>query len=196
MRVYQSGLWLAGVYRACRSLCTTLDESLEGLFGKDEADIAARILEESQNDVRQRVEKSIGAHRKVFHDKDEEQQKAASTRAIERGTELATQGHHRVTCPACGCAATVQGTPFGKDRINDEDGEIVFRQAVAPTSFFCSACELKLHGYAELTAASLGDHHTRRTTYSPAEFYGLYDQDDLDECVAERLGSGEEYDNE
>ena len=143
---YQSSLWLEGFYRACRSLCSALGESLESLFGKDEADVAARILEESQNDVRQRVESSIAAHRKVFRARQEEEQKVAATRALEQGTQLATQGHHHVTCPACGCIATVQGTPFGKERKTDEDGEIVVRQSVAPTSFSCSACGLKLHG--------------------------------------------------
>jgi hypothetical protein len=112
------------------------------------------------------------------------------------GRQLATKREHRVICPACQCVATVQGTPFGKENVTHDDGEIVVRQPVSPTSFSCSACGLKLQGYAELDAANLGGQYTRRTTFSPEEYYGLIAEDDLKAYLEEYTSRQEEYDNE
>ena len=174
-----------------------MGESLVNLFGEDEASAATDILTENQNEVNQRVKSSIAAHGKVFKEKSSEEQEDAKKKAIDLGSQLAMQRHHRVTCPACKCVATVQGKLFGKEHIKHGDNEIIVRQAVSPTSFFCSACELKLQGYAELEAATLGGHYTRTTTYSPDKYYGLIDPDDLDSHVEEYLANmEEEYDNE
>ena len=168
------------------------------MFGEEEASVAENILAESRKDVEQRVKNAIAAHARVFQDKPSEEQREAHTSAKEIGSQLAFQRHHRVICPACGGPATVQGTAFGKERATHDAGEIVVRQAVSPTVFECSSCGLKLHGYAELEAAGLGGHYTRRTKYAPADFFGLYTQDELEERLAEFVGGeeGEEYDNE
>jgi hypothetical protein len=174
-----------------------MGECLVSLFGEEEANVATRILTENQSDVRQRIQSSIAAHRKVFQDKSEQERKDATTKAEELGSQLAMQRHHRVTCPACQCIATVQGTPFGKDHITQGDGCIVVRQPVSPTSFSCSACGLKLQGYAELEAANLGGHYTRTRTCSPEEYYGLINPEDLGQYMEDYLaGLGDEYDNE
>ncbi len=194
---YPSTVWLAGFYRACQSLATAMDESLTAVFGEDEAQVATLILDEDRKDVRQRVEKRIQSHRTVFQAKTDDEQKNLQQTSEKQCAELAYKCHHRVGCPACGCTATVQGTPFGKENVADEDGNVVVRQAVSPSSFVCSACGMKLEGYAELETAGLGGHYTRRTTFSPDEYYGLIHPDDLpsymEEYLAERM---EEYDNE
>lgn len=193
---YPPSQWLAGFYRACRSLSIAMGESLTSLFGEDEASVADETLTENQNDVRQRVLNTIGSHRHVFQSKPKEEREAAATEAEKLGSQLATHRHHRVTCPACQCFATIQGRPFGKEHITHDDGEIVVRQAVAPTSFTCSACGLKLEGYAQLETAGLGGQYTRRTTYSPDEYYGLIDPDNLDSYLEDQAGHFLEYDNE
>jgi transcription elongation factor Elf1 len=193
---YRQSQWLAGFYRGCRSLSTAMGESLVSLFGEDEASAAIDILTQSQNDVNQRVKSLIAAHCKVFQEKGDKEKKAAKTKAKKLGAQLAVKRHHRVTCPACECVATVQGTPFGKEHISHGDGEIIVRQHVSPTSFSCSACGLKLEGYAELAAANLGGHYTRRTTYSPDEYYGLLDPENLESYMEEYLANLDEYDNE
>jgi hypothetical protein len=55
-----------------------------------------------------------------------------------------------------------------------------------------------------LEAASIGGQYTRRTTYTPSEFYGLIDEADLDdyvqngidEYVRNEADRYPEYDNE
>jgi len=195
---YPSSQWLAGFYRACNSLSAAMGESLTSLFGEDEASVANETLTVNQNDVRQRVQSAIASHRSVFEDRVEDDRKNAAAEAEKLGAELATQRHHRVVCPACKCVATVQGRSFGKEHISHDEGEIIVRQAVAPTSFACSACGLNLEGYAQLETAGLGGHYQRRTTYSPDEYYGLIDPEDIGSYVEEYLANmeGEEYDNE
>ena len=162
------------------------------------------MIVENKKEVLRRVSKLIAAHRKDFEDKSNQEREKLKIQAEERGNELSVKRHHRVICPACQCAATVQGTAFGKESVSNEEDVIIVRQAVAPTNFECPACGLRLAGYAELEAASVGGHYTRRTTYTPAEYYGLFDQDDLDEYVKSGIDEfvqGEmdeylEYDNE
>ena len=104
-------------------------------------------------------------------------------------------------CPACSSVATVQGEPFGRERITHEEDFIKIRQTVSPQSFSCSACGLKLQGYAELEAVQLGGQYTRTTEVSPEEHYGLIDPDKfdpseyIDEYLAERA-AGMEWDND
>ena len=68
---YPSKIWLGGFYGVCQSLSVSLGESLETLFGKEESEIAAQILEESKIEVRQRIQSLIAAQRKVFEGKTE-----------------------------------------------------------------------------------------------------------------------------
>ncbi len=198
---YRSSQWLTGFYHACRSLTTVLEESLKDLFGEQEAKFAEEMLAENRENVKKEVLSAIATHKKVFEAKQPDEQKAAKLEAEKLGQELSTKRHHRVTCPACGCTATIQGRPFGKEHVtHDESGEIVVRQAVSPTEFSCPACGLKLTTYAQLETAGLGDHYTRKTTYSAVEYYGLIDPDDLDSYIYEYLesqaGDFREYDNE
>lgn len=194
---YQPNQWLTGFYHACKSLCSVLNESLESLFGEDEATVANEVLKENRNDVRQRVQSEIASYRTVFEDKSEKERKIIAAKAEKEGLELSTQRHHRVTCPACKCIALIRGKTFGKEHVTHHQGEIIVRQTVAPNSFICSACGLKLNGYAELEEAGLGGHYQRKTTYSPEEYYGLIHPDNLGEYIEDYLSNlGPEYDNE
>ena len=55
---------------------------------------------------------------------------------------------------------------------------------------------VQLNVAAELDAANLGGHYTRRTTYSPEEYYGLVDPANLEPYIEEYLENLREYDNE
>ena len=52
---YRPKHWLVGFYRVSRSLTEAMGESLESLFGEDEAKAARQILEDTQTDLKQRV---------------------------------------------------------------------------------------------------------------------------------------------
>ena len=197
---YQPKHWLAGFYRICKSLTNAMGESLDSLFGTDEATVAMEILDEIQDEVRQRVQSTIAAHRKVFERKQDDERQTAAENAKNESTQLAHERHHRVECPACGCVATVQGETFGSEHLSYEDDCIKVRQSVSPRTFDCSACGLTLTGYAELDAAQLGGHYTRTTEYTPEDYYGLIDPENFDPTdyfdADEYIANIREYDNE
>ena len=196
---YQPREWLPGFYRVSRNLAEAIGESLENLFGNEEAGVAQETLAENENDTRQRVRSAIAAYARVFREKPEPERQAAAEHAEKQGKDLAYQRHHRVTCPACECIATVQGKTFGNEHTTHEEDTIKVRQPVYPTSFSCSACGLQLTGYTELNAAGLGGHYTRTTAYTPEEYYGLINPNDFDPTpyIEEYLREQyDEYDNE
>lgn len=194
---YQPSQWLAGFYRACHSLATVLDQSLEDLFGETEAKFAQDLLAENRKNIKQKVLSTIAAHKKVFDGRIATEQEEARRAAAKLGEDLSTQRHHRVICPACGCTAMVQGRPFGKEHVtHGDDDEIIVKQAVSPTEFACSACELHLSTFAELEVAGVADHYTRTTMCSADEYYGLIHPDDVDSYLAAQAEDFMGYDNE
>jgi len=197
---YKPTVWLPGFYGVCKVLSEAIGETLETLFGVDEARAAAEILEETKTEAIEKVNAMIAAHKKVFEVRSLQDRLAASTVAANRASEMAYQRHHKVVCPACASTALVQGEPFGQERIFHEDGDIVVRQSISPRSFACSACGLSFTGYAELGAAGLGGAYTRTTTMSPQDYYGLVDPDtdDMTPYVEQYLEDmhSPEYDNE
>jgi len=60
--------------------------------------------------------------------------------------------------------------------------EVVQRQTMLPSAFECIACGLKIAGYSKLSACGLGDAFSEMTTYTAAEFFDLYTEDDLEEA--------------
>ncbi|HWF37567.1 MAG TPA: hypothetical protein VG322_03550 [Candidatus Acidoferrales bacterium] len=195
---YPSRQWLPGFYRSCASLVKALGETLESLLGRDQARAANEVLQQSKDGVLGRVKASIAAYKRVFDEKEPADRQAAADAARVRVAKLVHERHHKVTCPACGSDATIEGDVFGPERVNHEDQDIVMRQSVTPRVFNCFACGLKLTGYAELDVADLAGIYTRRTTFSPEEYYGLIDPEtaDMSEYVERYLRDAQEYDNE
>ena len=196
---YPTSEWLPGFYRFCNTLAVTLGETLESVFGKNEAEVASQMLATDQNDVKQRVVSAIAAHKKVFDAKDHAERTVLQKTASEQGEKLSHHRHHRVICPACKSTGLLQGEAFGEERIHHGGSEIVVKQAVLPTTFACTPCGLRLNGSSELAAAGLSAPYTRTTKYSPEEFYGLIHPDSVDFGDLARKWlreQGPEYDND
>jgi len=170
--------WSPGFFRCCDVLATAIGESLEALLGPEEASAARDTLVAADKSIEVNVKADILAHAKVFRAKDEPERNALSEAARHLGDELAGQRHHRVACPACESVATVQGSDVGKQKVEHGDGCIIVRQTVLPNRFVCSACGLKLVGYQALRAARVADHFTRRSEFSPGDYYELVDPED------------------
>jgi hypothetical protein len=196
--IYPSAQWLPGFYHCCSSLVAALGESLENLLGNEQAVVASEVLQQLQEGVLGQVKATIAAHKKVFAGKTSAERDTAAATARLLVAVQVTERHHKVSCPACNSDATVEGIPFGPEKVSHEEGDIVVRQSVSPRMFSCSACGLSLTGYAQLGAADLGGIYTRRTTYSPEDYYGLIDPDsaDMTKYVEQYLQDRDEYDNE
>lgn len=182
---YPTQQWIAGFYKSVKILCEFQDETLNSLLGQEIEKEAELILAEIEEEVIGRTKSLIAAHKKVFDNKEPENQEALSENAKKNGDRLAYRGYHRVKCPACDCTSTVFGEPYGKENIENNEDEIIVRQSILPTKFSCSACELKLNGYNSLAAAGIANHYTRRNTYSPEEYYDMINPEDYD-TITER----------
>ena len=205
---YPSNKWIGGMYRVCKTLAESCDESLESLLGTDEAEAAQVLLNDIDNDIKQRVKSRIASYAKVFDDKTAEEKAEIFANIEQAGEELAWQRHHRVTCPACAGTATVQGVIVGKGNREITEDEIIVRETVSPRKFECTGCGLRREPYVELEAAGIGGHYTRTTTYTPEDFYNLVNMDDYDLTddviaylewnpeVALKIAHSMEYDNE
>jgi hypothetical protein len=121
---FQPKHWLAAFYRSCDSLATVLGESLKSLFGTAEAGVARKIIDQVRQDVKQRVESAIAAHRRVFLDKPEEERLVIATQVAADAEKSAYERHHKVSCPSCGCVATVQGKVFGRSNVTHDGDEM------------------------------------------------------------------------
>jgi hypothetical protein len=196
---YPSKQWLPSFYHSCSSLAAALGETLDTLLGAEQARIANDILQQSKEGVEGRVKASIAAYKRVFEARPTPDRQAAAEAAAVQTVKLVTERHHKVSCPSCRSDATVEGDPFGPERLDHENGDIVVRQSVSPRVFSCKACGLKLTGYVELDVADLGGTYTRRTTFSPEDYYGLIDPEtaDMSEYVEQYMRDmAPEYDNE
>ena len=111
---YPSGQWLAGFYRTCRDLCMAMGQTLDDLFGQEEAKAAQEALVENENDVKQRVKSRIAAHANVFGERTPEERDASKAKAEIVGAELSKQRHHRVTCPRAGAQQPYKERPSAR----------------------------------------------------------------------------------
>jgi len=177
---YKHQQWIGGFYKCCKILAEIQGESLTSLFGEEEAKTAENIIKGMNGELLTKVKGLIAAFAKVFGEHEESDQARLRDESKKQAEILSHQHHHRVTCPACKCDATVQGDTYGLEQIEHKDSEIIVRQSVLPTKFSCTACGMKLSGYGELTAANVADHFTHRTHYSPEQYYELVDPNDAE----------------
>lgn len=160
--------WQPQFYEACAVLLATMGYDLHDLFGKEEAEIAAKLIAAAADKSAKAVAGDIEAHRKVWEAKDENERKkereAAALWAVRRSG-------HRVDCPACGSPALLFGDPVSAPQLKLKDDEITETQEYLPTHFECVACGLKINGLSRLNAAGLGGRFKRTSVYDAAEYY-------------------------
>jgi hypothetical protein len=172
--------WLPKYYKACSILLKSLNKSLND-FVKN-AEKAQELIDSLDESSVKSVMMSIQAYQKVWSDKSSDEKSAAQARADTWATR--DQGH-RVKCPACNSTALVKGTNIGTPSDLIEEDLITQRQTMTPSSFECVACGLKISGFSKLVACGLGDTFTQTSTYTAAEFFSLYTEDDLDSAREE-----------
>jgi hypothetical protein len=189
---YPTSQWIGGFYKCCKILSEFQGESLNSLLGDEIEKEANIILTEVQEEVIGKTNSLVAAHKKVFENKTTEDQINLKVESEKNSEKLAYRGHHKVDCPSCDSLATIIGEPYGKDNIEAKDDAIIVRQSILPTKFHCIACELKINGYNALTAANLSNHYTRRTTYSPEQYFDMISPLDYD-TISEKFHEFESY---
>lgn len=190
---YPTQLWLPDFFRCSKILAEFQGQSLAELFGGKEAAAADELITQKDEKLVGDVKSAIAAYARVFNDKGNEEKTALRNAAAAKGELLSHQGHHRVDCPSCGCVATVQGQVHGAEHVQLVERAIVVRESVVPNKFSCEACGLTLSSYAALQVAGLASHFTRKTEFTPEEYYGLVDPEDPDQLRQLLRDHGEDH---
>jgi hypothetical protein len=180
--------WLPRFYHACAVLLASMNKTLSDFVADQKA--AEEMIRSLEDDAAKAVNQDIKAHAQVWANKTQDERDAATLAATASTTR---QAGHRVKCPSCGSPALVQGSPVGTVATEVCDDEVVQRQTMMPASFACLACDLRVVGLSRLSACGLGDAYTAKTTFSGAEFFGLYTEDDLDQARGEAAGPEEDF---
>lgn len=177
-------------YSACKVLLESMGRNLSSFVSNPEGGAQA-LIESFEDAAAKAVDQDIKAHAKVRSNKDEEERNKGLTAARTWATR---QTGHRVKCPACNSPALVQGNPSGRVATTIGDDEVVQRQTMLPSGFECIACGLRISGLSKLYACGLGDAFTAKTTYSAAEFFGLYTEGEIEQARSEVPTYEEDFD--
>jgi hypothetical protein len=165
--------WLGIYYQTCAVLLGSMDESLELLFGANEAQVADKLIAASKDQSAKIVMSSVAAHRTVWESKQPKEQEKLKMQASTWSTR---QAGHRVVCPACENDALLLGTPISAPLRKLDEDKIVETQDYLPAKFECIACQLKISGLSQLSACGLGSAFKVTSTYDAAEYYAPPDK--------------------
>jgi hypothetical protein len=171
--------WLPQYYASCQAFLNSLGKPLEELF-KDPK-LAGEMIASLKDSAAKSVEKDIHDHAEIWGKKDADERDVLKDQAT---TWASRHKGHRAACPACGCSALLRGSPQGSVSTDIRQDIVVQKQTMLPSAFECVACGLKISGLSKLSACGLGDAFVSTTNLSPAEFFGLYTEQDLDEARA------------
>lgn len=169
--------WLPKFYRACKILLESMGKQLPDFVSDPER--ALEMIASLDDAAAKAVDQDKKAHEKVWLNKSEKERNTAILQATAWATRHAG---HRVSCPSCTSPAILHGSPSGPVSTAVGDDEVIQRQTMLPSSFECIACGLKIAGYSKLSACGLGDAFSSTTTYTAAEFFDLYTEEELEDA--------------
>ena len=169
--------WLPRFYSACDVLLRSMNRQLEDFISESVA--ARQMISEFEDAAASSVKGDIRAHKQVWSNKGTLEQEQATMQAA---TWAIRHAGHRVECPACNSQALLQGASNGPVTTDVDGDTVVQRQTMLPSSFQCIACGLRISGLSKLSASGLGDAFSATHTYTAAEFFELYTEDDLEEA--------------
>ena len=170
--------WLPRFYEACEILLKSMNKSLNDFVTDSEQ--ANSMIESLKDATAKAVQKDINAHAQVWNNKSPEEREEAILQATAWATR---QSGHRVKCPACESPSLLQGSPSGAVSTKISEDEMIQRQSMLPSSFECIACRLKISGFSKLSSCGLGDAFSARNSYTAAEFFGLYTEEDMENML-------------
>lgn len=169
--------WLPKFYRACKILLESMGKQLADFVSDPER--ALEMIASLDDAAAKAVDQDIKAHAKVWSNKPEEERNSAILQATAWATRHAG---HRVSCLSCSSPAILHGSPSGPVSTSVDEDEVIQRQTMLPSVFECIACGLKIAGYSKLSACGLGDAFSSTTTYTAAEFFDLYTEEQLEDA--------------
>ncbi|MCW3177871.1 MULTISPECIES: hypothetical protein [Acinetobacter] len=174
--------WLPKYYQATDILLKSMHKDIKDIFNNPS--YVESLITSLKDEAAKLVKKDIDAFSQVWSSKSDEEKEKLKLQATAWAIK---QIGHRVECPSCKLTAILQGSPIGNvtTDINEDADEVIQYQFMSPVSFECIACGLKISGYSKLSTCGLGEPFKNTITFTPAEYFELYTEDDLHEAKAE-----------
>lgn len=170
--------WLPRYYLACKVLLESIGKELSDFVSEPEH--AQAMIDSLEDTAAKAVTQDIKAHATVWSNKTNSERDTALLQATTWATR---HSGHRVECPSCKSPALLQGSPSGSVTTSIvEDEDVIQKQTMLPSAFECIACGLKISGFSKLSACGLGDAFSEKTIYTPAEFFNLHTEDELEDA--------------
>jgi len=186
--------WAPNYFHALTALLVSMDCSLEDVPVDQE--FAYEMLGVFKDETAKTVNKDIAAYKLTWGQKSDAQRTELVSNA-RIWVEQNQHSGHGAQCPACEAPIILVGSPSGAvETIIAEDGDILEKQTMLPRSFECTACGLRVSGLSKLTQCGLGNPFQSKSLYVPAEYYGLFTEDDIEEARNDVPGYYQEYCNE
>ena len=164
--------WIPDYYRACAVLLKSMEDSLDRFLGSAEAEVAEAMITAATDKSAKSIRKAVNAHKLVWDNNSAAEQEDL---ALKSSTWAIRQTGHRVSCPACNCDAILSGSAIAAPLKRITEDEITETQEYLPSRFGCVACNLKISGLSQLSAAGLGDTYNATFTYDANEYYASDD---------------------
>jgi hypothetical protein len=160
--------WQPEFYKVVWVFLKTMGLSLTDFVSKEEAEVAEKMIEAAADERARAVLSEVAAHKRVWEGKSQEEQEELKAAADVWATRH--QGH-RVTCPACGSRALVQGEHVSAPQTKLEGDKIVESQEYLPSHFECTACGLKVIGLSRLIVIDLAQRFKHTEYYDASDYY-------------------------
>ncbi|KZD01394.1 MULTISPECIES: hypothetical protein [unclassified Thalassospira] len=160
-----------------------MDENLEDILGKREADQAREISKQISIKKKRRTVDLIKIEKERFFSQSQEEiDKARGEAEFQFEYMISTKGQHVWVdkCPACSSRALIYGHPIGHGEPFLRNEEVVQEVRVQPDGLNCRCCNLKLKGLDEMIAANFKHEYTHIDALDPLEFHGIDPMEHVD----------------
>lgn len=164
--------WLPGFYRSCDVLLQHMNESLDSLFGPNEADVARQMVSAALDQSAKAIQKTVAAHRTIW---DAKLKPEKDQLAAQASLWASRKEGHRVYCPSCQSDALVEGAPIAPPLKKFIEDLVAETQEYLPTRFECVACGLKVSGLPQLHACGLGSSFKATLEYDAVDYFAVND---------------------
>ncbi|MGH9590128.1 MAG: hypothetical protein ACRD25_07015 [Terracidiphilus sp.] len=160
--------WQPRFYQTCQVLLGSMGLTLQDFLGREESEVAERLITAAADESAKVVMGDIEAHKADWGGKPQSERDTLTAQAA---LWASRQAGHGVKCPSCASHALVDGEPVSAPSRKLDGDFIVETHEHLPSRFECIACGLKIAGLSRLAVAGLADRFKKTSTYDPVEIY-------------------------
>lgn len=170
--------WLTEYYKVAKVLLSFQEKNLEDLFGKEEAEIAEKMISEYDKELVSIVFDRIKKFKDVFNEQTEEIKESRIAENEKKHVEFLLKSPRgllskKMKCPSCEQEGILVGKYISSSEPIVEEDMISEKQNILPVEFHCFVCSFRLKSHGELSAIGEGGQFTLKKDFDPLEYYNI-----------------------